>query len=185
MAPMDISGRKSATLESENMCSAMAREKAARQKNAGKEKNAVTARTLLIFRFKAGVLPAARFAETNGTRFTEIALVKTAGKNKSGITMPDITPSISVASFLEKPYMVSIAGIKMFDADAKNVSAVFEQVTGTAVSSREEKHFLIGSLFIPFVTRRYEKNKIMRLNASPAKIPKVSTADERVISFLA
>ena len=103
IAPRDMKGRKRETLESENICLEMVSENAARQKNAGKEKSAVTARTFPILRLSALMLPAARFAETKGTRFTERALVKTAGKNKSGITMPDITPRISVASLLEKP----------------------------------------------------------------------------------
>ena len=154
IAPKDINGRNSATLESENMCSAMAFEKEERKMKAGNEKRAVTVSTLYTLRLKADIFPAARLAEIKGTKFTETALVKTEGRNKSGITIPDITPRISVASFLEKPYMVSIAGISTLDAEAKKVSAVFDAVTGTAVSSRGEKCFRTDCTFVPPVILR-------------------------------
>ena len=137
IAPIDIGGRNSATLESEKRHSDMGFEKAARQKKAGKAKNAVTLKTFSSFRLTAALFPLARLAEMNGTKFTERAFVNTDGRNKRGITIPDTTPRISVASFLEKPYITSIAGISTLDADPRKVSAVLDAVTGTAVFSKE------------------------------------------------
>lgn len=180
---MDITGRKSATLESEKIHSAIGFDNEARQKNAGKEKREINTKTFSSFRLTAPILPFAIFAEMKGTKFTERALVKTEGRNKRGITIPDITPKISVASFLENPYKTSIAGINIPDAEDNKVSAVFEELTGIAVFNNERKCFLLRVLLVPFVTFIYERIKIKRLNASPAKIPKVKIAEEMVISF--
>ena len=62
-----------------------------------------------------------------------------------------ITPSIPVGSFLENPYITSIAGMRIFDTDAKRVSAVFDKVTGSAVLRRGENSFLMEKGLIPFV----------------------------------
>ena len=69
----------------------------------------------------------------------------------------------------------------MLDADDKNVSAVFDMLTGKAVLINEEKYSLEILDFKSFVTLIYDVMRMKRLKASPANIPNARITEDKVM----